>query len=64
MLMPAWNSIIRFKDVDGTVRYGEPSSDLKSARIWSGSDILSLSLTDETSEVVQVRARVVCVRAV
>ncbi|KAK5745981.1 hypothetical protein LTR17_001111 [Elasticomyces elasticus] len=54
---PQWKSIIRFKDNDGQVLYGEPlGDDLKKATVFEGSDILSLTKTDKIVEVSEVLA--------
>lgn len=49
-----WQSIIRFKDAQGKVRFGDPNSDLTKATIWEGSDVLQLSKTENTAEVKEV----------
>ena len=53
----AWKSIIRFRDGDGQVRFGEPlNDDLKRATNWSGDSVLDLTATKEESDVVQLLA--------
>ncbi|KAJ9607116.1 hypothetical protein H2200_008188 [Cladophialophora chaetospira] len=56
MLNPKWESIIRFKCPDGEVHYGEPTADLKSARVWTGLDVWSLQPTDTTRHVAEILA--------
>lgn len=47
-----WKSVIRFKDAQGRVRYGEPTVDLKKATLLEGDDVCNLSF--KTREVVDV----------
>lgn len=54
MTTPTWKSLIRFKDGSGTIRYGEPDADLKTAVLYDGNDILTLSRTNRQAEVVEV----------
>ncbi|KAK5696519.1 hypothetical protein LTR97_007822 [Elasticomyces elasticus] len=54
---PQWKSIIRFKDSNGQVLYGEPlGDDLKKATVFEGDDILSLTKSDKVVEVGEVLA--------
>ncbi|KAK4954230.1 2-keto-4-pentenoate hydratase 2-oxohepta-3-ene-1,7-dioic acid hydratase [Elasticomyces elasticus] len=54
---PQWKSIIRFKDSNGQVLYGEPlGDDLKKATVFEGGDILSLTKSDKVVEVGEVLA--------
>ena len=53
----SWNSIIRFKDASGKVQYGEPDAKFKQATVYDGNDILSLTKTDNTAEVAEVRPK-------
>lgn len=38
----SWNSLIRFRDPENRIFYGEPDDNLKAATIWEGSSILNL----------------------
>jgi len=51
-----WNSLIRFKDPDGKIYYGEPDKELKHARVWTGDEIFELSRSDITVKVQEVRS--------
>ncbi len=50
-----WDRLIRFKDADGQVRYGEPNASLDKATVWEGGNILELRKTDQSAEVKEVR---------
>lgn len=52
----AWKSLIRFKDANGQVQFGEPDEDLKTATILQGSDILNLNKTTDVAQVQEVLA--------
>lgn len=52
----SWKCLIRFRDRDGDIRYGEPDEDLKKATIWKGNDILKISKTSEVVDVKEVLA--------
>lgn len=56
MTTPTWKSLIRFKDGSGTIRYGESGVDLKTAVLYDGDGILTLSRTTQQAEVVEVNA--------
>ena len=45
---------MRFKDANGKIYYGEPSTDLASATVWEGADLWHLSRTEEIVKVAQV----------
>jgi len=49
-----WKSIIRFKDSNGDVLYGEPDQGLKKATVYEGNDVLSLNRTEKTADVAEV----------
>ena len=57
---PEWNRLIRFQDVAGKVRYGEPNDDFKSATVWEGDDMLQLSRTADVVDVSEVSRRWHC----
>ena len=59
-----WQSLIRFEDSTGQVRYGEPEDDLKRATVWQGDSLLQLLETDNVVDVKQVRSRIqaICVQ--
>lgn len=48
----SWKSLVRFRDGDGNIQYGEPDEGLKKAVVWKGDDLLALS---KTSDIVDVR---------
>ena len=52
----AWKSLIRFKDANGQVQFGEPDEDLKTATILQGSDIFNLTKTTDVAQVQEVLA--------
>lgn len=49
-----WKSLIRFKDRSGKVQYGEPDDQMRSATVFEGGDIFTLSKTSDTAEVAEV----------
>ncbi|TKA52288.1 hypothetical protein B0A55_11417, partial [Friedmanniomyces simplex] len=54
---PQWKSVIRFKDQDGHVLYGEPEDgSLAKAIVYEGNDLLSLTKTEKSAEVAEILA--------
>ena len=49
-----WSSLIRFKDTNGEVKFGEPKDDLKAATVWEGSSIFDVVPSDKEVEVAEV----------
>ncbi|TKA79332.1 hypothetical protein B0A55_03454 [Friedmanniomyces simplex] len=54
---PQWKSVIRFKDQDGHVLYGEPEDgSLTKATVYEGNDLLSLTKTEKSAEIAEILA--------
>lgn len=55
MAAPTWKSLIRFKDNQGNIQYGEPlDAGFSKATVFAGPDLFSLSKTSETIDVKEV----------
>ncbi|KAI9741311.1 MAG: hypothetical protein M1834_003028 [Cirrosporium novae-zelandiae] len=53
-LAPTWGSLIRFKDQNGLICFGEPDAEFKRARIWVGSSVERLLKTESVRNVAEV----------
>ena len=52
---PAWKNLIRFKDSNGKINFGEADNDdLQAATIWEGESILNLTKTENQTDVAEV----------
>ena len=55
MAATTWKSLIRFKDTQGNVHYGEPlDSKFTKATLFTGPDLFSLSKSSDTADVAEV----------
>ncbi|KAL9077346.1 MAG: hypothetical protein Q9157_003382 [Trypethelium eluteriae] len=55
MAASPWKSLIRFKDAQGKIQYGEPlDSEFSRATVFSGPDVFSLNKTSDIADVKEV----------
>jgi 2-keto-4-pentenoate hydratase/2-oxohepta-3-ene-1,7-dioic acid hydratase in catechol pathway len=54
---PSWSTVIRFKQSNGDISFGEPSKDFKTATLLAGSSIFDLAPTTDVEEVKEVNVR-------
>ena len=52
----SWKSLVRFRDGSGEIYFGEPDEDMKSATIWEGQDVLNLTQSSKTANIVDILA--------